>query len=174
MNKMLLVVALALPVAGFSASQNTINFKGEVSDQTCSVTVNNNATSPAVLLPTVSSTALDTAAKTAGLTNFTIGVTGCASPVSDLNIGTVFVANNLTAGNRIGNTGTATNVSLEIVDPAAPATALDVTGTTPAPGLKLKTGETSASHDFAVAYYAEGQATAGSVIGSVQYAVSYQ
>ncbi|MGC6547647.1 fimbrial protein, partial [Escherichia coli] len=45
---------------------------------------------------------------------------------------------------------------------------------TGSPGLNLAANATSASYDFAVEYYAEGVATAGSVLGSVQYAVSYQ
>jgi major type 1 subunit fimbrin (pilin) len=174
MKKILIAMAVMLPVSSFAASENTIHFQGEVTDQTCSVTVNDNAASPTVLLPTVASTALGVAAKTAGMTNFTIGVTGCTAPAADLEIGTVFIANNMTASGRIGNTGTAKNVSLQLVDPEDETTPLDLTGATSNAGLVLAKDATTATHDFAVEYYAEGVATSGTVLGSVQYAVSYQ
>lgn len=163
------------PLFVLAASDNTIHFTGEVTSQTCSVTVNGSAASPMVLLPTVPTASLAKSGDTAGLTKFTIGLTGCTDPATaDQSVGTIFMANNLTSNNRIGNIGTATNVSLQLVDPQTPATALDMTGATPAPGLIIAKGTTSASHDFAVEYYAEGISTAGSVLGSVQYAVSYQ
>lgn len=175
MKKIFLATLIALPFTSFAASDNTIQFQGEVTEQTCSVAVNGADANPTVLLPTVTSATLNTAAKVAGLTKFTISLTGCTAPTSaDQSVGTVFVANALTADGRIGNTGTASNVTLQLVDPASPTTALDVTGATPAPGLVIAQGTETASHDFAVQYYAEGQATAGSVLGSVQYAVSYQ
>lgn len=176
MKKILLATLVCLPITGFAASENTIQFQGEVTDQTCSVAVNGMDANPTVLLPTVPASALDAATKTAGKTTFTVSLTGCTAPSNDQAVGTVFVANSLTADNRIGNTaGTdaAGNVTLQLVDPSTDS-ALDVTGTTPAPGLVIKQNEEVASYDFAVQYYAEGAATAGKVLGSVQYAVSYK
>lgn len=174
MKKVLLASLICLPFASLAASDNTIQFQGEVTDQTCSVTVNGVSANPTVLLPTVPVTALDATGKMAGLTTFTVALTGCTAPTGDKNIGTIFVATQPTADGRITNTGSAGNVSLVLVDPAAPTAELDLTGTTSAPGLVLSDGKESASHDFAVQYYAEDQATAGSVLGSVQYAVTYQ
>ena len=175
MKKILLATLVCLPITGFAASENTIQFQGEVTDQTCSVAINGMEANPTILLPTVPASALDASAKVAGLTPFTISLTGCtASATGDQNVDTVFVANNLTADGRIGNTGDAENVTLQLVDPAAATTALDVTGTTGAPGLVIKKDAETASYDFGVQYYAEGAAKAGSVLGSVQYAVSYK
>ncbi|AHG18612.2 fimbrial protein [Chania multitudinisentens RB-25] len=173
MNKVaLMVVGLVLSTAALA--DNTIKFQGEVADQTCDVSINGNASTPLILLPTVSSTTLATPGATAGQTPFTIGLTGCTASASATAIKTVFVGNNLTANGRMGNTGTASNVSLQLVDPSAPAIPLDLTGQTGAAGLSLAANATSASHDFAVEYYSEGTATPGSVLGSVQYSVSYQ
>jgi major type 1 subunit fimbrin (pilin) len=155
-------------------ADNTIKFQGEIADQTCDISINGNGSSPLILLPTVATTALSGSGETAGQTPFTVGLTGCQNAVSATSIKTVFVGNNLTANGRIGNTGTASNVSLRLVDPAVPGTPLDLTGQVGAAGLSLAVGESSAAHDFAVEYYAEGAATPGSVLGSVQYAVSYQ
>lgn len=173
MNK-IAIVAAGLVLSTAALADNTIKFQGEVADQTCNVSINGNASTPLILLPTVATTALANSGDTAGQTPFTIGLTGCTASGTATAIKTVFVGNNLTANGHMGNTGTAGNVSLRLVDPATPATALDLTGQTGAAGLSLASGATSASHDFAVQYVAEGVATPGSVLGSVQYSVSYQ
>ncbi|WP_037383924.1 fimbrial protein [Serratia sp. DD3] len=173
MNK-LAIIAAGLALSASALANNTINFQGEVADQTCAININGNASTPLILLPTVSATDLDSSGKTAGLTPFTISLTGCTASGSVTAIKTVFVGNNLTAANNMGNTGDASNVALRLVDPVTPTVALDLTGQTGAPGLSLASGATTASHDFAVQYYAEGIAAPGSVFGSVQYAVSYQ
>ncbi|CAB3809328.1 hypothetical protein LMG28688_06966 [Paraburkholderia caffeinitolerans] len=171
------VVAAAAPAMAFADSANTINFQGEVTTQTCTVTINGNAASPTVLLPTVSTSALATAGSNAGTTNFTVGVTGCTSQASATPIKTVFVGNQVDNNGNLGNTGTAGGVALQLLDPTAPSTPFSLLGATgyAAPGLSLAAGATSATHNFAVRYYsAAGSATAGSVLGSVQYALSYQ
>lgn len=173
MNKTAILVA-GLVLSTTALADNIIKFQGEVAEQTCDVSVNGSTSSPLVLLPTVPTTALDTAGSTAGQTSFTISVSGCTPGASETAIKTVFVGNNLTGTNRMGNTGTASNVSLQLVDPASAAVPLDLTGQIGAPGLKLAAAATTASHDFAVQYYAESAVTAGSVLGSVQYAISYQ
>ncbi len=90
MNKITLALALfsASTTFAMAASNNTITFQGEVTAQTCSVTVNGADANPMVLLPTVSSSDLDVSGKTAGKTAFTLGVTGCAPGVDDIDIKT--------------------------------------------------------------------------------------
>ncbi|MBV8259658.1 MAG: type 1 fimbrial protein, partial [Paraburkholderia sp.] len=85
--------AAGVPAIASAASANTLNFQGEVATQTCAVTVNGNATNPSVPLPPVSASVLQVAGSNAGMTNFTIGVTGCTAPTSALPIKTVFVGN---------------------------------------------------------------------------------
>lgn len=173
MNKIALMMA-GLVLSTAALADNTIRFQGEVADQTCDISINGNASTPLILLPTVAANSLASSGLTAGQTPFTVALTGCTAAGSATSISTVFVGNNLNANGRMGNTGTAGNVSLRLVDPAAPTAPLDLTGQTGAAGLVLASGATSASHDFAVQYYAEGAVTPGSVLGSVQYAVSYQ
>jgi len=179
MKKNLLVLTLAAaPAFAFAQSSNTIQFQGEVTDQTCTVAVNGNASSPTVLLPTVSTADLATAGGTAGETRFTIGLSGCMAPTTTARaINTVFVGNQVTTNGNLGNTGTARNVALQLLDPGNATTPFNLSGASgyAAPGLSLAVGDTSASHDFAVRYITEnGSATAGSVLGSVQYAINYQ
>ena len=173
MNK-ISIIAAGLVFSTAVLADNTIKFQGEVADQTCDISINGNASTPLILLPTVATTALATPGETAGQTPFTISLTGCTASASATAIKTVFVGNNLTAEGRMGNTGTAGKVSLQLVDPAAPTIPLDLTGQTGAAGLSLAADATTAAHDFAVQYYSEGGATPGSVLGSVQYSVSYQ
>lgn len=174
MKRSALIIAMAVfPVMSFAASQNTITFKGQVSDQTCQVSVNGNSSSPIVLLPTVASNELASANATAGETLFTIDLSGCTAPASDLAIKTSFLGANVTAAGNLGNAGTATNVAIQLLDGAG-GTAVSLNGITSVAGLTLKTGETTASHDFAVRYISEtGSATPGTVSATAQYALDY-
>ena len=175
MNKLTLAMALfsASTTVAMAASNNTITFQGEVTAQTCSVTVNGVDANPMVLLPTVSSSDLDASGKTAGKTTFTLGVSGCAPGPTDIDVKTVFVANQVTASGNLKNTGTAGNVELQLLKDATTTSGIDLNSGVAQDGIVLKAGDTAAEHDFAVQYYATGQAGAGSVIASVQYAVSY-
>lgn len=172
--KNIAIMTAGLVLSTAALADNTIKFQGEVAEQTCDITINGSTSSPLILLPTVPKTALATAGSTTGLTPFTLALTGCTTSASVTAIKTMFVGNNLTSSGRMGNTGSAGNVSLQLVDPASPSTPLDLTGQTGAAGLSLAANATTATHDFAVEYYAEGTAIPGSVLGSVQYSVSYQ
>ncbi|MGL1881452.1 uroepithelial cell adherence major pilin UcaA, partial [Proteus mirabilis] len=72
-----LATILSAAFAGSSmAYDGTVTFTGKVVAQTCSVDTNDQNLT--VTLPTVSTTTLNTNAATAGLTPFTIHLTGCA------------------------------------------------------------------------------------------------
>lgn len=58
LNLAVLISAGLVSASVFAASDNTINFQGEVTTETCSVSVNGNNASPVVLLPTVSTSTL--------------------------------------------------------------------------------------------------------------------
>ncbi|AHK19396.1 fimbrial protein [Yersinia similis] len=175
MKKITLAIALfsASTTVAMSASNNTITFQGEVTAQTCSVTVNGLEANPIVLLPTVSSSDLSDSGQTKGKTTFTLGVSGCTSGTDDLDIKTIFIGSLVTATGNLQNTGTAGNVELQLLKDATTTTGIDLNSGLAQDGIVLLAGDTSAEHDFAVQYYATGQSTPGSVIASVQYAVSY-
>ncbi|PSB84770.1 fimbrial protein [Photobacterium damselae] len=170
----LLGMGIATSAFAVEAAPNTINFQGEVTEQTCEVTVNGNTADPVVLLSSVGAKDLATAGATAGETTFTLGVTGCAAGADALPINTVFVGNNVDASGNLGNTGTATNVALQLLD-ASGGSAIDLTSSASVSGLEVAAGATEATHDFAVQYISKaGSATAGTVLGSVQYAIEYK
>ena len=174
MKRIAFVIAATFPVMAFAASQNTITFNGQVSDQTCQVSVNGNDANPIILLPTVSAASLATSGNTEGDTTFTVSVSGCNSPTAALPIKTAFLGNNVTTQGNLGNTGSAENVQVQLLT-APNGTAIVLDGTTSVPGLVLPINGTSTSHDFDVRYISEaGGATAGTVSASVQYALDYQ
>lgn len=169
-------IALALTQAAYADSANTITFKGEVTEQTCEVTVNGVNARPVVLLPTVAKSELAAAASSAGLTTFTLGVTGCTVDADNaLDVKTVFIANNMTDRGNLANTGSAQNVELQLMTDSTGTTAIDLRDALPVAGIKVAAGATSGEHDYAVQYFSPaGGATAGTVVGAVQYAISYQ
>lgn len=176
MNKKIIamgvVFGLSSAASVFAASDNTITFQGEVTDQTCAVTINGNAASPVVLLPTVS-TGDFASSTTAGATTFEVGVSGCTADTSgDVEISTVFVGNLVTSSGNLGNTGTASDVEIQILDTAG--TVIDFTSNFNGNGdLTLTSGATSASADYTAQYYTTRTPSAGSVTASLQYAVTY-
>ena len=168
------IAACILSQSALADSTNTITFKGEVSEQTCEVTINGVTARPVVLLPTVSKTELASASSSAGLTTFTLGVTGCAVTSGALDVKTLFVGNNVSATGNLQNTGSATNVELQLLTDATGTTPVDLRTSTAIAGVTVAAGQTSGEHDFAVQYFSPtGSATAGTVLGSVQYAITY-
>lgn len=165
--------SLALVCGMAFASDNTITFQGEVADETCSVTVNGNSASPVVLLPTVSAGQLNASGQTAGATTFDIGVSGCTGSPDGLTVSTVFVGNQVTSAGNLGNTGSAGNVELQIVDTTG-AEINFTNGFTADGDLVMGANETSASAAYTAQYFATGVATPGSVMATMQYSVSYQ
>lgn len=176
MNKLTLsVLALSALLGANAQANNTISFSGEVTEQTCQVDLSGNVNGPVVLLPLVSKTDLKDPGSVAGETPFTISVSGCAVNGSEaLPIKTIFFGNDVTAKGNLKNFGSANNVELQILD-AVGGNAIDVSAGAAASGLSVAAGESTGSHDFAVQYVSvAGNATAGTVIGSIQYQIAYK
>ncbi len=83
-----------ISTSALAISNNTITFRGEVSDETCSVAINGNQAKPVVILPTVSAKELAKGGDVAGQVTFDIGLTGCTGNTDRATkISTVFVGN---------------------------------------------------------------------------------
>ncbi|ENA4571239.1 F17A fimbrial adhesin [Escherichia coli] len=160
------------------AYDGTINFTGKVVAQTCSVATGSGSLS--VVLPTVSTTTLSADTKTAGLTPFTIQLTGCTVPATsgadkvnayfEPNANTDYTTGNLTNTASSG----ASNVQIQL---------LNADGVTPIKLGQDATGQnvTAVQIDNAAMklrynaqYYATAQATAGDVSATVNYTIVYQ
>ncbi|MFJ7498929.1 fimbrial protein [Serratia grimesii] len=177
MNVKLATLALfAFTGTSIAASTNTVQFKGEVSTQTCSVNINGNESNPVVLLPTVPVSKLNAKGLTAGDTTFTVNVTGCTAASSDTAIKTVLAGNNPTSNGNLGNAGDAAKVSIQLLDSDALTPLSFATGSTVSTkAMTLAQGATSTSQNLVARYYAEDTgASAGSVISTAQFAISYK
>lgn len=135
----------------------------------------NNSSTATVLLPTVSKSSLSSSGATTGETNFKLTVSGCPSTATATNLAVRFVGNNASAEGYINNTGSAANVKL-VVSSISNGPVLPIsnwTSTVDADGITLPANATTAERDYYVRYIATGPANAGSVLGSLQYAMIY-
>jgi len=121
MTKTSLAVLLALAggaaLAADAPLTNTITFEGEVTDSTCQVRINNQD-NPVVLLPTVPASALANG-QTAGLTPFTLHLTGCTPEQADKTVHVQFIGHGVTTAGNIMNQADknpATHVVLQLTE----------------------------------------------------------
>ncbi|WP_288395561.1 fimbrial protein [uncultured Acinetobacter sp.] len=152
----------------FAAPDGTVTVTGKIVDQTC--TVGGTSGKYTVVLPTVAKSSLATAATTNGDTKFTINLTACPAG----NVGVYYDntnPNTNTAG-RLNNTGSATNVNIQLLNSAKAVIDLSKDSA----GQNIVTSNVtsgSASLDFYARYYATGATTAGDVSTTVTYYVVY-
>ncbi|ETV21137.1 fimbrial protein [Pseudomonas aeruginosa] len=170
-----LASAIALAFSGSAnAIDGTITITGEITDTTCSISVNGASASGAVSLPAVSTSSLSTAGMTAGTTPFSIALSGCSgSALSTARTWFEPGVNVDSTTGRLNNTGSATNVQVQLLNKnlgaivaggANVATQNDV-------GEDISSG--SGTLNYYAQYYATSAATAGAVTTSVEYTIVY-
>ncbi|MGL6017136.1 MAG: fimbrial protein [Gibbsiella quercinecans] len=155
------------------ASDGTISFTGSVTDQTCTVSVNGGSATETVALPVVSKSVLAVAGDTAGATSFTLSLSDCTTASGNAYAYFEQGANvDITTG-RLNNTGTATNVAIQLKDANANAIYIgsDIQSDSPATAAISANG--AATLNYSAEYYATGASTSGSVASSVTYSISY-
>ncbi|WP_312760083.1 fimbrial protein [Pantoea brenneri] len=161
----------AAQVNAAQASDGTINFTGQINSQTCTVSVNGGPSTNTVALPAVSSSLLKTAGQTAGATRFNIDLSDCA-----VKTGNVFAyfeqGANVNANGRLTNTGSATNVDLQLLDNNSVALNAGSTEQTASP-LTAALTDGAATLTYAAQYFATAAATSGTVASSVTYSINY-
>jgi major type 1 subunit fimbrin (pilin) len=180
LKKMAAVIAIAV-LPGTALATPTVTFQGEVTDQTCVVSINGE-TNSVVMLPTVSvsdfsSTLAD--GQTAGLTPFTVSISECLPPQSSLDVTTKFLGydvdtNTGVLGNR-ATTDPAVGFGIQLTTSSDGTTPVFLSGQTSVPGLVLPAGESSTSHTFGAQYYVidANSATPGKVTAVAEYTLSY-
>lgn len=168
----ILIVAVC-PVLTASAAE--LQIQGNITTSTCNVLVNGEA-SPVVLLPVVPAIQLEDMNAAAGETSFNITLSSCPISNNPVEIKTLFVASNVTPFGDLRNTGTAGNVDLTL-SATSRGYPIDLNGGWTSPssmGIRLPGNSTSANKDYFVRYHTtQGNATPGTVRGSVQYAILY-
>lgn len=147
---------------------------------TCTVTAGNNQT---VTLPTVDTSQLAASAKTAGMTPFSIDITGCPNGFS--------VASNIFSGGTVDNStgnlsnttatnrGGARNVEVQLLNGAGSSLngALNLSKTNSAANQNSGTfpvNNNAVTLNYYAQYYATAAATAGLVTASINYTITYQ
>jgi major type 1 subunit fimbrin (pilin) len=198
--------ALAISTAALSApsfaGDGTINFVGNVVNNTCAVSVGSttmggsNKNSVTVTLPDAKTSTLDAAGQVDGVTKFKIGVSGCDATALGGDAGkdvvtaaftTTFSPNVGTVDNngRLINATTsnaASNVVLEVgkLDSSSTFKAINL-NTDGAEAQQTKDYEVSftsaasgAEQEFAVRYYATAKAKAGGITASLPFTISYK
>jgi len=158
-----------------AASTGTITFVGEVTDTTCDVSVDGGSSDSTVTLPTVSTSNLASVGDTAGRVEFDITLTNCSSAAQDAYAFFEAGENVDSSTGRLINTGTATNVDLQLLDVDNLYTPINI-------GNTLQHSDSSATAifndtarlNYAVEYYANAASTPGDVSSSVTYTVSYK
>lgn len=181
MNTRLKKIALVLAIAalpGAALAAPTITFQGEVSDQTCKVSVNGD-TNSVVLLETVNLADFTANGAVGGETTFTVSVSDCERPSVNTPINVNFLGydvdqNSGVMGNRAAEATAAKGFGIQLLD-ASGGGAVMLDGVTSVAGLELASGDDTASHDFAAQYYLIDStiATAGAVTSVAEYTLSY-
>ncbi|MBK5414366.1 fimbrial protein [Pseudomonas sp. TH31] len=181
MNRKAIALAVLVSATGVqfaNAADGTINFNGELRNQTCTIAVDGVVT-PAVAtvtLPTISTGLLTTSGEVEGQTGFNIQLTNC---VGTATTAAAFFNSGATvdpaSGNLLNMTGTASHVQLQLVDQQG--SAVIQAGNT---NQKTKTTRNTidatgaANMPYTVQYFATGTTTLGTVVSSVTYNVDYQ
>jgi major type 1 subunit fimbrin (pilin) len=168
-----LVSALALPGLA-QASDGIINFAGELTNSTCTISVNGATSTGTVTLPTVSTNSLLANGNVAGATNYTIALSDCnfVDPLTDV---TAFYETgptvNPVSGNLINVTGTASNVEVQLL--AADDLGNPIIIGSPTQSSATPIASASGNLNYVAQYYATGATGPGTVITSVTYSLVY-
>jgi major type 1 subunit fimbrin (pilin) len=181
MNRKVLALAVLVAATGAqvaNAADGTINFNGELVNQTCTIAVDG-VVSPAiatVTLPTISTGLLTAAGQSEGRTGFNIQLSNCVGTATTaaafFNAGSTV---DPVSGNLNNMTGTATNVQLQLVDQQGGAVIkAGSTGQITSTTRNTIDGTGAANMPYAVQYFATGATTPGTVVSSVTYNVDYQ
>ncbi|MFC3625496.1 fimbrial protein [Vogesella amnigena] len=175
MKKLSSVLAIGMVLAASSAfaSDGTINITGEVSAVTC--TINSGTKNITVNLPKVPTTALPSG-QTAGRTQFQIALTGCTNSTGKsarayFEPGT---GSGVSAVGRLLNTGTATNVSLELLDSNYALINPNDNIDKPQSAQLVPLVSGAGTLTYYAQYYSFGTVTPGSVNASINYSIHYQ
>ncbi|MHA7848221.1 fimbrial protein [Serratia sp. D1N4] len=179
MNKIMLsALAGAMLSSGLAqaAAGGTINFEGQLTNNTCEVVVDGQVSNPKVTLPVISTGQLGSATQTAGMTGFNLALANCSGSLKTASAFFEAGASVDALTGRLKNTGTAQNVSLQLRDGTSASQAVIKAGNAAQANsnsfVNVESG--SASLPYFVEYYAEDATIAGTVVGSVVYSIQYK
>jgi major type 1 subunit fimbrin (pilin) len=129
-----------------------------------------------IVLPVVGTDRLVSAGDTAGRTTFNINLTGCSGALDQASAYFETGASvDVDSGHLTNTGGTATNVSLQLLEGAGSAVVIKVGSSSQmADSTYYDISSGSAQMPYAVEYYADDATTAGSVSSDVVYSIQYK
>jgi major type 1 subunit fimbrin (pilin) len=168
-----MAVFAALPAAA-QASDGTVNITGSITGNTCQIDVNGSGSSTGtVVLPTVTSSALPSAGKTAGATYFTIKLASCEGTAKNVRAFFEQGPNVDPATFNLTNaTGTAKGVQVQLLTSAGAALKVG-DASQRADGTTVALENNAATLTYGAQYYATAAAETGTVSTSVTYSIDY-
>lgn len=180
MNKLAIALSAALALgasASASAQSGTITFNGEVTATTCEVAFpgsGGTSADPIVTLPTVPTSALDAAGRTAGRTPVTVQIGTSAAPCNNSSVALELNPNRNAqqTDGRLDNTaatGAATDVQVALRD----ANDTEINLAQPWASARANLVSGVATVEFAGEYRATGTAGPGDVAAGVEYTLDY-
>lgn len=158
-----------------AASTGTITFNGELTATTCNVSVDGQTADATVTLPTIGTNQLANPGETAGRTGFNMALSDCEGTLETASA--YFESGDTVdlATGRLKNSGTATNVSLQLLDgsnSSAPIKAGNSTQVDDTEYVSISTG--TANLPYHVQYFADAATGPGLVKSSVVYSIQYK
>lgn len=180
MPRKALYIAAGLLLGCFSgwarAQMVIVQVNGLVTGSTCYVALEG-STNPVVVLPKVAASQLNSAGKTAGETKITLEMTGCNLTDNQRVVPYFSPGGNLNdSGERLKNVavnGAAVNVELELLHQGKAINLGNSAGNQGAGSVVVREAGGSATIEYAVRYYATGQAEPGNVHSSMLWEVQY-
>lgn len=165
---------LALPLAS-NAADGEVKITGAIIANTCKVTGGTGGTGSIleVSLPTVMTSALSEAGKTAGRTPFTVQLADCSADSGDVALYFEPGANTDMATGRLSNTGTATEVQVGLLNGSMVPIELNQSTALLQKSQTVSIATGSATLNYFAEYYATGVAGAGSVSTSTFFSIVY-
>jgi major type 1 subunit fimbrin (pilin) len=183
--KKFLTITSALVLTGIAsqacASDGTLNFKGNISNVTCTVVAAGGTSIGTVTLPTVTQSALKAAGDTAGTTQFSIQLSNCAGSPSPTKAAAWFETGaEVNAAGRVIATvaGTPTDtlsIALYNMSYATPIVIGQGDGSLGSSGSSFDITSAGTTLNYQAKYYAEKAGVpAGAVVAKVNYTIQYQ
>ena len=170
----LLAAAALAPMASF-ASDGTINFSGQITDQTC--TINGGQPTFTVTLPKVSASTLAAAGSQAGSTRVPLTLTNCTPASGGVRLYFEPGANvDYTTGRLNVAAGGAQKVQIGLFNDAAGTSKVNIGAMTGGQNTAFFpiAADGTANPVYYALYVSQGGATSGATTTSVTYSLEYQ
>ncbi|XDZ52221.1 fimbrial protein [Neisseriaceae bacterium CLB008] len=178
LQKTLLALSLALPLAAMASTGGTITFLGEVTDTTCNVTVNGSSADATVQLLTIpaSDLAAGTDSTVSADVNFEMSACGASDAYSKVGVRMMPVGDVSNAGNLSNLITDGSNAGIKLKDENGQAVEFTAGAETAIVTKAIPTGEDTVNYPFKAHYTNEttGAATEGKVKAAIQYTTTYE